>query len=96
MYVLTGKNCPNCKMLKDYLNQRGMVIPEKLAEENMDLCREYMIKTIPALVVPVEEIVEGFKTNSDNILVLCGLGEITPFLDKLSEKLFKYYTDSNN
>lgn len=78
-------------MLKDYLKQKGMIIPEKLAEENMDLCREYMIKTIPALVVPVAEIVEGFKTNSDNTLVLCGLGEITPFLDKLSDKLTKYY-----
>lgn len=96
MYLLTGKNCPNCNMLKDYLKQKGMIIPAKLAEDNMDLCREYMIKTIPALVVPVEEIVEGFKTNSDNVLVLCGLGEITPFLDKFSEKLFKYYTDSDN
>lgn len=74
-------------MLKDYLKQKGMVIPEKLAEENMDLCRDYMIKTIPALVVQIEEL--GIKT--DNTLVLCGLGEITPFLDKFSDKLTKYY-----
>ena len=87
MYLLTGKNCPNCNMLKDYLKQKGMVIPEKLAEENMDLCRDYMIKTIPALVVQMEEL--GIKT--DNTLVLCGLGEITPFLDKFSDKLTKYY-----
>ena len=87
MYLLTGKNCPNCNMLKDYLKQKGMVIPEKLAEENMDLCRDYMIKTIPALVVQIEEL--GIKT--DNTLVLCGLGEITPFLDKFSDKLTKYY-----
>lgn len=92
MYVLTGKNCPNCNMLKDYLKQRGMVIPEKLAEENIETCKEYGIKTIPALIVPIEEL----GPNTDNILVLCGLGEITPFLDKFSEKLSKYYTDSGN
>lgn len=92
MYVLTGKNCPNCNMLKDYLKQRGMVIPEKLAEENMEICKEYGIKTIPALVVPIEEL----WPHTDNVLVLCGLAEITPFLDGFSEKLFKYYTDSCN
>lgn len=50
MYIMVGQTCPNCKTLKQMLGENAMSVEFRLAEENMDVCRELGIKTIPALV----------------------------------------------
>lgn len=50
MFIITGQNCQNCKMLKQMLGENALRVEFKSAEENMDLCRELGIKAIPALV----------------------------------------------
>lgn len=50
MFIITGQNCPNCKMLKQMLGENAMRVEFRLAEDNMDICRQLNIRTIPALV----------------------------------------------
>lgn len=50
MYIISETHCQNCKMLKQMLGENALRVEFKLASENMDLCRELGIKTIPALV----------------------------------------------
>ena len=50
MYIMVGRTCPNCKMLKQMLGENAMRVEFRLAEENMDICRQLNIRTIPALV----------------------------------------------
>lgn len=50
MYIMVGQTCPNCKMLKQMLGENAMRVEFRLAEQNMDICRELNIRAIPALV----------------------------------------------
>lgn len=50
MFVITEELCQNCKMLKQMLGENAMRVQFIKASENMELCRELGIKTIPALV----------------------------------------------
>ena len=50
MYIMTETHCQNCKILRQMLGEKAMTVQFKLASENMDLCRELGIKTVPALV----------------------------------------------
>lgn len=50
MYIIVGQTCPNCKMLKQMLGENAMRVEFKLAEQNMDICRQLNIRAIPALV----------------------------------------------
>ena len=50
MYIMVGQTCPNCKMLKQMLGENAMRVEFRLAEQNMSVCRELGIRTIPALV----------------------------------------------
>lgn len=50
MFVITEELCQNCKMLKQMLGENAMRVQFVKASENMELCRELGIKTIPALV----------------------------------------------
>ena len=50
MYIIVGQNCQNCKMLKQMLGENAMRVEFKLAEQNMDICRQLNIRSIPALV----------------------------------------------
>lgn len=63
MYIMVGRTCPNCKMLKQMLGENAMRIEFRLAEENIDICRQLNIRTIPALV-------------KDDNMVVFDLGEI--------------------
>ena len=47
---MVGQTCPNCKMLKQMLGENAMRVEFRLAEQNMSVCRELGIRTIPALV----------------------------------------------
>lgn len=50
MFVITEENCTKCKLLKQMIGDKIISIQFIKASENMDLCRELGIKTIPALV----------------------------------------------
>lgn len=50
MFVITEDNCQNCKILKQMLGETTLRVKFVKASENMDVCRELGIKTIPALV----------------------------------------------
>ena len=69
MYIIVGQTCPNCKMLKQMLGENAMRVEFKLAEQNMDVCRQLNIRTIPALV-------------KDDNTVVFDLGEIVSEVEK--------------
>lgn len=50
MFIISETHCQNCKVLKQMLGENTLRVEFKLASENMELCRELGIKTIPALV----------------------------------------------
>ena len=43
--------CPNCRVAENLLNKAGVVYEKLIADENLDLCREYGIKGAPTLVI---------------------------------------------
>lgn len=49
--LFTTKTCPNCKMIKEMLNNVGFEYTIVDAEENPDLCKKYDIKQAPTLVI---------------------------------------------
>lgn len=69
MYIMVGQTCPNCKMLKQMLGENAMRVEFRLAEENMSVCRELGVRTIPALV-------------KDDNTVAFDLGEIVSEVEK--------------
>lgn len=66
---MVGQTCPNCKMLKQMLGENAMRVEFRLAEQNMSVCRELGIRTIPALV-------------KDDKTVVFDLGEIVSEVEK--------------
>lgn len=50
MFIVTEENCTKCKLLKQMMGDKIITTQFVKASENMDLCRELGIKTIPALV----------------------------------------------
>lgn len=69
MYIITGQNCQQCKMLKQMLGENALRVEFRLAEQHMDVCRELGIRTIPALV-------------KDDKTVVFDLGEIVSEVEK--------------
>jgi len=43
--------CPNCKVAENLLGKAGVAYEKLIAEENVDLCKQYGIKGAPTLVV---------------------------------------------
>lgn len=50
MFVVSEELCQNCKTLKRMLGDKIISVHFVKASENMSLCKELGIKTIPALV----------------------------------------------
>lgn len=50
MFIVSEELCQNCKTLKRMLGDKIISIQFVKASENLDLCKELGIKTIPALV----------------------------------------------
>lgn len=54
MILIIGHNCQKCKMLKMRLEANGIDIDKVVipiyAEDNMELCREHCIRSIPAVI----------------------------------------------
>ena len=49
--LISRVTCPNCKVAENLLNKAGVAYEKKIAEENLDLCRELGIKGAPTLVI---------------------------------------------
>ena len=45
MFVITGENCQNCKMLAYELYASDIEVEFRMAKDNMDLCRKLNIRT---------------------------------------------------
>ena len=50
MYIISETHCTQCKMLKQMLGENALRVQFINASQNMELCKELRIKTIPALV----------------------------------------------
>ena len=56
--AVTGKailfsrvTCPNCRVAENLLNKAGVAYEKLIADENVDLCRQYGVKGAPTLVI---------------------------------------------
>jgi predicted thioredoxin/glutaredoxin len=64
MYLITTKNCANCKMLRQMLGDKYFFLEVRDAEDEMGTCRRLGIKSVPALVFGEE----AFTTELDTIV----------------------------
>lgn len=70
--LITTKNCPKCKLIKEYMVQRNLAYEALEAEKNMKLCRNLGIMIAPTMLVHHE----------DGIEQLIGFEKIQKFVDK--------------
>ena len=77
VYLFTTKTCPNCKLVKRYLEIVGMAYEEVDAEEQGQLAADLGIRQAPTLLVTQEGQMQRFD----------GAGEIKQFLDNVSRSL---------
>ena len=49
--LISRVTCPNCKVAESLLTKAGVAFEKKIAEENLDLCRQLGIKGAPTLVI---------------------------------------------
>ena len=70
--LITTKNCPKCKLIKEYMVQRNLAYEALEAEKNMNLCRNLGIMIAPTMLVHHE----------DGIEQLIGFEKIQKFVDK--------------
>ncbi len=68
LLLFTTKTCPNCKFVKDMLNNKGINYEVVDAEENVDLCNEYEIMQAPTLVVLDHGQFNNKFVNASNII----------------------------
>ena len=43
--------CPNCRVAENLLGKAGIAYEKKIAEENIDLCKQYGVKGAPTLII---------------------------------------------
>ena len=49
--LISRTTCPNCRVAENLLGKAGVAFEKKIAEENLDLCRQLGIKGAPTLVI---------------------------------------------
>jgi ribonucleoside-triphosphate reductase len=49
--LISRTTCPNCRVAENLLAKKGVAFEKYIAEENLELCRQYGIKGAPTLVV---------------------------------------------
>ena len=62
--------CPNCRVAETLLNKAGFAYEKLIADDNVDLCRQYGVKGAPTLVI----------TDGTNFQSYYGVPEIKKFL----------------
>ena len=65
--------CPNCRVAEQLLTKAGVDFEKKIAEENLELCRQYEIKGAPTLVI----------TDGENAVKYYSVPEIKKYLASL-------------
>ncbi|MBR0230440.1 MAG: glutaredoxin family protein, partial [Erysipelotrichaceae bacterium] len=65
--LFTTKTCPNCKIVKEMLNKRGVQYETVDAEENAELCDRYSIMQAPTMV-KIEDGQAEVYANASNII----------------------------
>lgn len=71
--LFTAKNCPNCKLAKNFLNEVGIKYRDVDAEENVALAEKYGVELAPTMVV-----VSGDKTQK-----VSNASEIRKFVENI-------------
>lgn len=74
--LITTKNCPKCKLIKEYMSQRNFTYEVLEAEKNMKLCRNLGIMIAPTMLVHYEGEIEQ----------LIGFEAIQKFVDKYDKQ----------
>ena len=62
--LITTKNCPKCKLIKEYMAQKDFAYEVIEAEKNMKLCRNLGIMIAPTMLVYHQDRIEqliGFE-----------------------------------
>ncbi len=49
--LISRVTCPNCRVAESLLAKAGVAYEKRIADENLDLCRQYGIKGAPTLVI---------------------------------------------
>ena len=49
--LISRTTCPNCRVAENLLSKKGVAFEKYIAEENLELCKQYGIKGAPTLVV---------------------------------------------
>ena len=49
--LISRVTCPNCRVAENLLGKAGIAFEKKIAEENVDLCRQYNVKGAPTLII---------------------------------------------
>ena len=57
--LISRVTCPNCRVAEGLLGKAGVNYEKVIAEENLDLCRQYGVKGAPTLII---EGAEGFQS----------------------------------
>ncbi len=57
--LISRVTCPNCRVAEGLLGKAGVNYEKVIAEENLEMCREYGVKGAPTLII---EGAEGFQS----------------------------------
>ncbi|MBR6683770.1 MAG: ribonucleoside triphosphate reductase, partial [Firmicutes bacterium] len=57
--LISRVTCPNCRVAEGLLGKAGVEYEKVIAEENLDMCRQYGVKGAPTLII---EGSEGFQS----------------------------------
>ena len=49
--LISRVTCPNCRVAEGLLTKAGVAFEKRIAEENLDLCRQYGVKGAPTLII---------------------------------------------
>ena len=67
LLLFTTHTCPNCDMIKEFLQKEKVEYDIIVADENTELTTKYNIKQVPTLVVESKDSVEKYN-NFSNII----------------------------
>ncbi len=72
LMLFTTENCPNCKMIKQFLEKENIKYEIVLADIEVDLSNKYQIKQVPTLVVQSQDSVEKYNNFSNIVKYING------------------------
>ena len=71
--LISRVTCPNCRVAEGLLTKAGVNFEKKIAEENVDLCRQFGVKGAPTLII----------TDGENFASYYSVPEIKKYLASL-------------